>query len=253
MKSVLFIPVFNQIEEFPWVLDQLRQTRLSYDTVLLVNNGSNDGSETVVRESGYEYIDLPKNRGVGHSVMQAIDWALERDYDVFGILASNGKMLPSEMHRVLQPILNGEADYVTGSRFVDGGDHPNLPLFRRVAIPLVNVAVYVLTGARLTDATCGYRSFHLDIIRRTQFDWHASWLDTYGLEYYLYAKVLLEPSIRSIEVPVTMRYPEKGKRYSKMKPFVGWYEMLKPWVIARLDGKGFTVQEKIRQVKANGT
>ncbi|OVE79620.1 hypothetical protein BVY02_02650, partial [bacterium J17] len=72
----------------------------------------------------------------------------------------------------------------------------------------------------------------------------AEWLDTYGFEYYLYAKVLREESIRKKEVPVTMRYPEKGKRYSKIKPFKGWYEMLKPWVIASIDGKGFSPKPK---------
>jgi glycosyltransferase involved in cell wall biosynthesis len=239
MKTVFFIPVFNQILEFPTVLRELREVSLPCDTILLINNGSSDGSEKLVRESGYEYIDLPQNRGVGHAFMVAVDWALERGYDVLGGLASNAKMLPSEMHRLVEPIANGSADYVTGSRFLRGGDSPNLPSFRRSSIPLVNIFVKILTGHTLTDATCGYRAYKLDIFRRAKFNWHAQWLDTYGFEYYLYAKVLLDGTIRWTEVPVTMRYPGKGKRYSKIKPFKGWWEMLKPWLIARIDAKGF--------------
>lgn len=242
MKSVFLMPVFNQIEEFPKVLEEIREVGLACDTLLLVNNGSSDGSERLVRESGFEYLDVPKNLGVGYSFMIALDWAIERGYDIFGTMASNGKMLPSEMARVMEPVLSGRADYVTGSRFLEGGASPNLPSFRRTSIPLVNQFVRVLTGQRLTDATCGYRAFRLSIMKRAGFDWHKEWLYTYGFEYYLYAKVLLDPAIRWTEVPVTMRYPPAGKRYTKITPFKGWYEMLRPFVIARFDGTGFRAE-----------
>jgi len=239
MKSVFFMAVYNQIEELPQVLEELKQQPLPCDTLLMVNNGSSDGSEKLVRESGYPYLEIPKNLGVGYSYIVAIDWAIEHGYDLFGTIASNGKMLPSEMSRVMEPVLTGTADYVTGSRFMEGGSSPNLPTFRKNSIPMVNHFVRALTGAKLTDATCGYRAFKLSIIKQAGFDWHKEWMYTYGFEYYLYAKILLDGGIRWTEVPVTMRYPAAGKRYSKIKPFKGWYEMLRPFVIARFDGTGF--------------
>jgi glycosyltransferase involved in cell wall biosynthesis len=239
MRVACFVPVYNQIDELPTVLKELREVTLPCESVLFINNGSTDGSEKLIAQSGFDRIDVPHNMGVGYACMSAIEWSMERGFDVLVGLAGNGKMLPSEMHRVLDPILRGEADYVTGSRFLVGGDSPNLPRFRRNSIPLVNRFVKVVTGKTLTDATCGYRAYKLDIVQRAAFDWRAPWLNTYGFEYYLYAKALSEPSIRCLEVPITMRYPTKGKRYSKIKPFKGWYEMLKPWVIARFDGRGF--------------
>lgn len=244
MKSLLFIPVYDQVTELPTVLRELKETSLPVDTVLLVNNGSSDGSEKLVAESGYEVINLVTNRGIGHSFMWAIDWALKHDYQIFSVIASNGKMLPSELRNVVEPVRKGEADYVTGSRFLVGGQSPNLPKFRQLSIPLVGSLVNNLFGVKLTDATCGYKAFNLDIIRRARFNWKARWLDTYGFEYYLYGKVLQDPTIRWKEVPITMRYPPRGQRYSKIKPFSGWYAMLKPWVIARLDGEGFASIEK---------
>jgi glycosyltransferase involved in cell wall biosynthesis len=239
MRSVLFIPVYNQIDELPLVLAELKAQKLACDTVLLVNNGSSDGSERLVRESGYDFIDLPRNLGIGHSFIKATEWALQRNYDIFCVIASNGKMLPSELDRVVGPITRGEADYVTGSRFLPGGDSPNLPSFRRQAIPMVNTLVRLLYGVQITDATCGYKAYKLDLFKRARFDWRSHWLNTYGFEYYLYGKVILDGTIRYREVPITMRYPGHGKRYSKIKPFRGWYDMLKPWVVARVDGKGF--------------
>lgn len=236
MKSVFFVPVFNQLRELPGVLEELRAGGPACDTVLLVNNGSSDGSEELVRASGHPYLDLPRNQGVGYSYMLALDWAFAHGFEVFGTMASNGKMLPAEMPRLLEPVLRGEAEYVTGSRFLTGGASPNLPAFRRRSIPWVNLFARLCTGAVLTDATCGYRAFRLDLLRSPGFDWHDPWLRTYGLEYYLYAKVLLDRRVRWLEVPVTMRYPTAGP-YSKIRAGRDWIAMLKPWAVARLDGK----------------
>lgn len=239
MKSVFFMPVFDQILEFPQVLEELKSAPLPVDAILIVNNGSSDGSEHLVRTSGYDFIDIPSNQGTGYSFIRAIDWALERDFDIIGTMASNGKMLPAQMHRLLDPVKDGKVDYATGSRFLKEGDFPNLPYFRRMSIPMVNLFVNTLYGVSLTDATCGYRAMRLEIFRKANFDWHASWLYGYSMEYYVFAKVIHDKKWRWMEVPVTMRYPPKGVRYSKIKPFIGWWDMLKPWLVARVDGKGF--------------
>lgn len=235
----MFMPVFNEARQLPGVLEEFERVKPPCDDVLIINNGSSDGSEVMVRESGHHYIDLPENLGVGYSYLKALEWALERDYDVLATMASNGKMRPSEMHRLFEPIEAGEADYVTGSRFLDGGASPNLPWFRRAAIPGVNTVVRVATGAKLTDATCGYRAFRLDIMRRAAFDWHDPSLYTYAFEYLIYAHVVVSKQFRYVEVPITMRYPPKGEPYSKIKPGADWWQMVRPWLTARVARKHF--------------
>lgn len=237
-RSVFMIPVFNQVRELPGLLQELQEAGPACDTVVFVDNGSDDGSSELIADSGYEHIDVPVNRGIGYAFMVSTDWALERGYDVYGVLAGNGKMLPSEMPRLLEPVASGAVDYVTGSRFMPGGASPNLPPFRRATIPVVNGYVRALTGQRVTDATCGYACYRLSLFQRAGFDWHASWLETYGFEYYLRAKVMLDGTIPWREVPVTMRYPKTGP-YSKIRPFTGWAAMLRPWLVARVDGRGF--------------
>jgi dolichol-phosphate mannosyltransferase len=238
MRTVFFVPVYDQAGELPRVLAEAAAAALPAVSLLLVNNGSHDGSARLVRESGHPFLDLPRNLGVGGALQLALDWALARPVEIFGMMAANGKMLPAEIPRLIDPILAGEADYVTGSRFMEGGAAPHLPGFRRHAIPWVNRYVRWLTGARLSDATCGFRAFRLDLLRGADFDWHAPWLTTYGLEYYLYAKVLRERRLRWLERPVTMRYPPAGP-YTKIRPGRDWWAMLEPWLRARLDGRGF--------------
>lgn len=231
------VPVYNQVNELPWLLDAL-QKPLPCDEVLLVNDGSTDGSRGLLERSPCQRIDMAERRGIGHALASGASWALENDFEALVVIAGNGKMLPSEMDRVLGPVARDESDFVWGSRFMDGGASPNLPSFRKRSIPMVNGYVRMMTGQPVTDATCGYNAYRLSLLKRANFDWSAPWLWTYGFEYYLRAKVLMDGALRWREVPVTMRYPERGP-YSKIQPLVGWWAMLRPWAVARMDGRGF--------------
>jgi dolichol-phosphate mannosyltransferase len=232
-RCVFFLPIYDQVRELPLVLEEIDAASLATVDYLLVNNGSKDGSAEIVHESRHPYIDVEVNRGIGLSYLLALEWAMARDYRYFGTMAANGKMLAAEIPLLLEPLWSGAADYVTGSRFLPGGSSPNLPSFRRRTIPFVNLLARLTTGAVLTDATNGFRAFKLDLLERARFDWHADWLMTYGLEYYLYAKVLRDSTMRAIEVPTTMRYPASGS-YTKISPGADWWHMIQPWLRATM-------------------
>jgi len=232
-RCLFFVPVYDQVSELPIVLGEIDTAELSGVDFLLVNNGSRDGSQDLIWASRHEHLDVNLNRGIGYSYLLGLEWARDRGYEFFGTMAANGKMLASEIPQLMSPLRNGEADYVTGSRFLDGGSSPNLPSFRRRTIPIINLIARITTGASLTDATNGFRAFRLNLLDHARFDWHAEWLWTYGLEYYLYAKVLRDPRLRAVEVPATMRYPESGQ-YSKISPGIDWWYMIRPWISARM-------------------
>ncbi len=239
MKVLLWVPIFDQVSEATPLFEEIKKTPPVWDDVLIIDSGSTDGSEAVIRGSGFKTLRLEKNRGVGYCYICAIDWALKNGFDIMVGVSGNGKMPPNEVSRLVGLIVSGECDYVTGSRFLKGGAYPNLPIFRRLAIPLVSLFAGLVVGARLTDATCGFRAFRLGLLKRADFDWRASPFWTYGFEGYFFAKVILDGGIRWKEVPVTMRYPERGKRYSKIRPFRDWFAILYFWIKARFDGKRF--------------
>lgn len=227
------MPVYNQAEQLPALLEKCHQC-MPADYLFIVDNGSDDGSTELIEQSGFEFTRLDKNWGIGYALRLGVEKALENNCDIVANIAGNGKMLPEEMHRILDPIKKDEADYVTGSRFLKGGQSPNLPIFRKVTIPLVvNNLIRILFWTKLSDATNGFRAYKLTMFKENLIDWKAEWLYHYQFEYYVYAKAI-KLGYRCIEVPSSMIYPKSGKNYSKIKYFIGWWEMLEPWILVGL-------------------
>lgn len=224
------MPVYNQVNELPDLLEKCKQ-RMAADIFIIVDNGSNDGSEKLIEKSGFEFIRLSENHGIGYALMLGAENALDRGCDIVVHIAGNGKMLPEEMNRLISPITEGRSDHVVGSRFLPGGKSPNLPAFRRNAIPLiVNNLVRLFFQIRITDATNGYRAYKTEILKDKRVKWKEPWLYHYQFEYYIYAKAL-KLGYRSIEVPTSMIYPADGRKYSKIKPIIGWWELLEAWLL----------------------
>ncbi len=233
LQSLCVMPVYNQVKELPDLLEKCRET-MPADHFIIVDNGSSDGSERLIEQSGFEFVRLPVNRGVGYALMLGSQKALERDCGIVVFMAGNGKMLPEEMNRLLDPIKQGKADHVVGSRFMPGGQSPNLPAFRKKAIPLVvNNVVRVLFRTKVTDATNGYRAVRTTLLKDNRVKWQEDWLHHYQFEYYLYAKAL-KLGYRSLEVGTSMIYPADGRKYSKIKPIIGWWELLEAWFLVGL-------------------
>lgn len=233
MKSICIIPVFNQALDLPRVLEKCAQG-VAADSLLIVDDGSDDGTETIIERSGFNYMRFDQRRGIGHALIQGTRFALSQGFDVVVHLAGNGKMDPAEMPRVLDPVLDNKADYVWGSRFLPGGRCDNTPALRRYGIPfLMNQVPLLFTGKRVTDCTCGYRAYRLSILEDVAKGWDQPWLYRYEFEYFVLIKVLLS-RYRYREVPISMIYPERRKNYSKITPIISWWSMLKPWIVVRL-------------------
>jgi dolichol-phosphate mannosyltransferase len=229
MKSLCVMPVWNQAKQLPKLLDASKAFFGGDNQLIIINNGSDDGSRELIEASGFEYVNLEKNHGIGYALRVGAEKALEGGYEIVANIAGNGKMVPAEIARVCEPIRQGEADYVTGSRFLPGGQYPNLTPFRRWGIPLVvNNVVRLLFFHNLTDATCGLRAFHVKLLADPKVDWKAEWLHRYQFEYYLYAKAI-RLGYRCQEVPGSMIYPKQGE-ISKIPPIVGWWQLLEAWI-----------------------
>lgn len=170
------------------------------------------------------------NRGIGSAMKDVFQYALDKQYDVLVIHAGNDKDDPLEIPALVEPIASGRADFVQGSRYLRGGGFGNMPAYRMFATKVVHPGVFSLAARkRVTESTNGFRAFKVELLRDPRINWRQDWLDRYELEPYLLLKTI-RLGYRHCEVPVTKIYPKHEQGYTKMRPFVDWWSILKPVV-----------------------
>lgn len=222
---------FNEGDKIRSVVERLRPGVV--DKCIAIDDGSTDEGPAIVREHGIEVLEQPRS-GIGSSLKRTIRYAKDHGYDTLVVFAGNNKDDPREIPRLLAPIVEGRADYVQGSRFLPGGSSPNLPRFRERSIRLLSFLYGFWMRRPCTDLTNGFRAYRVSLFDDPRINVWQDWLDTYEFEYYLHYKVYTL-GYRLAEVPVTKAYPEDPNvSYSKIRPFSGWWSMLRPLVFLAL-------------------
>ena len=238
MSKVLIIcPVFNEAHHLEILIEEFKITDFNGD-LLFVNSGSQDKSLNIIEKSEFNYITLKKNLGVGNAIVQGIQFALDNKYEIVCVIAGNGKMRPKYINNLINPIINEGYHFVQGSRYIEF-NNMRMPFFRKLIIPLVTKIFSTLFNYKFTDATCGFRAFDLRLIKLCTFNIHAKWLKKYAFEPYFFSNVLLDKNVRKIEIPVTMDYPDKKIKYTKIKPFIDYPSLFFPYLFALIYPKKF--------------
>jgi dolichol-phosphate mannosyltransferase len=233
--SILLVIVnYNQAQEISAFLSNVK-TFWSPDDAVVIDDGSSDNSPQLARDAGFKVITHAKNQGVGAAIRTGILHAKENACDAVLIMSSNGKMVPAEINAVINPLIQNQADYVTGSRFLAGGNSPGLSTFRRLSIPVFSAFCTLLLGRRFSDITCGFRCYRIGFLFDGTCDIMQPWLSRYELEYYIHYWACRNKSVRISEVPVTIKYNHLAKnRTSKIRPIIDWWSMAKPLLLLRL-------------------
>ncbi len=236
MKTLCIIPVFNEYNKLIHLIDQLKKNKFNEYNLnyLFVNNGSTDGSYELILNSKIKFLNLKKNKGVGYALILGYLFAKKHGYDYLIHMAGNGKMKPSQIKRLIEPILIENYDFVNGSRYLDGGSNKNNPIYRTILIKCFSLIVSIFLKKKITDATCGFRAFKVNIFNNFKKTFLKKELYTYGYEYFTVGKVIKSKNVNYIEVPVGMDYPSK-KNYTKIRPFIDWLTIAKFWVKGLLD------------------
>jgi dolichol-phosphate mannosyltransferase len=226
-RVLAMFPFYNEEVHIAEMVPRLHDGLV--DKIIAINNRSTDSGPEILRQGGIEMLDEPV-AGIGACIRMAIEYARKNEYDILVVMAGNNKDNPEEIPMLLEPIVQGRADYVQGSRFMSGGSSANLPLFRLIAIRLLSAVFRVYSGTKCTDLTNGFRAYKVALFDNPEFRIEQSWLNTYEFEYYVHWKVL-QCKYRLVEVPVSKTYPAaKNVPYTKVRPFSGWWQMLRPFL-----------------------
>lgn len=150
----MVVPAWNEREALPSVLTELKEHLPDVD-VMVVDDGSTDGTAEVVRLAGVSVLVMPFNVGVGGAMRAGFLYARRRGYDVVVQVDADGQHDPGYIPQLLSRLDDG-VDVVIGARFAGVGEY-RLRGPRRWAMRLLSGSISLLTGARLTDVTSGFR------------------------------------------------------------------------------------------------
>jgi dolichol-phosphate mannosyltransferase len=226
LKVLAMAPVLDEKVKIVEVIR--RVPRDVVDEILIVDDGSTDGSPDVCRDVGATVVELGKTLGVGAAIRTGYEYAVDHGFDVAVVMAGNNKDSPEEIPLILEPIASGRADLVQGSRWLaESNDFGDMPAYRKLATRLHPFIFRLISSAKLTDTTNGFRAARTSMLSDPRLALDQRWLDEYELEVYLLYKAA-KLGYRVTEVGVTKRYPPKELGQTKMKPIVGWWSILRP-------------------------
>jgi glycosyltransferase involved in cell wall biosynthesis len=210
--TLVFIPAWNEEDNLPAVLKELHRELPEAD-VLVVDDGSTDGTADVAREHGAAVISFEQNRGLPGGIAAGYGYAAEHGYAWCGRVDADGQHPVSELARLLERVERGECDVAVGSRFASGeGFAPYRYTSsgpRRLGTALLRRSMAVALRRPFLDATSGMYAANarsLPVLARPY--------TTEAPEVEALLR-LNEEGLRVDEVPVNMR--ERASGESKLR------------------------------------
>lgn len=195
---LVIIPAYNEEESIGQVVTDVKRSARFAD-VLVVNDGSTDGTATVARRCGADVIDLGYNLGIGAAVRAGYRLAEEMGYEFAVRVDGDGQHNPDDIQRLLAPVQQGRADVAFGCRFCGGSTSYRTSSARRLGIRVFGLVLSLLLGQKIHDVTSGLRCANRKAIR--------CFARYYPQDYpEVESHVLLyKAGLSEVEVPVSMR------------------------------------------------
>lgn len=220
MKKLVIIPAYNEAENLPHVIADIRTHAADYEYII-INDASTDATKAVCEENGFSYLDLASNLGIGGAVQTGYQYAYLQGYDLAVQMDGDGQHKAESLPLLEQALLNENeaADMVIGSRFIDKEGFQSTSL-RRFAIKWISAWIKLLTGNKITDPTSGLRMCGRRVIE--------VFADSYPWDYPEPESTtgLLVRGYRVKEVAVQMR-PRRSGKSSIAKPLSALFYMIK--------------------------
>jgi hypothetical protein len=161
VRTLVFIPAWNEEDSVAAVIADVRECMPKAD-LLVIDDGSTDGTVASAREAGALVASLPFNQGLGAALQTGYLHALREGYEVCAHLDADGQHPPREVARLLEEIYADRADLVIGSRYREPGraesDDYKPTLSRRIGTGVFRFFLTLATRQRFTDTTSGMRA-----------------------------------------------------------------------------------------------
>lgn len=221
-KILLIIPAYNEQDSILSTIQMIETYNLSsLNTIdyVVINDGSTDHTEEILLKNKIPHIKLVHNLGIGGAVQTGYKYAFENGYDIAIQFDGDGQHNVNYVPNICQPIINGEANMVIGSRFVEGSTSAfKSTAARQMGIKLISSFINFFTGKKLYDVTSGFRAIDRSLIEQFSLN--------YPLEYPepISTTQILKEGKKISEVPVEMN--ERNGGVSSIRNWKNVYYMI---------------------------
>jgi glycosyltransferase involved in cell wall biosynthesis len=211
MKLSVVIPCYNEASTIERIIQAVRASPYPDKEIIVVDDGSSDGTrERLAGEAGRGVDRLllhEKNQGKGAALRTGF---LAATGDVVIVQDADLEYDPGEYDRMVQPIVDGRADVVYGSRFMGAAPHRVLYFWHRMGNGLLTLLSNIFTNLNLTDMETGYKAFRREIIQSIEIE-----ESRFGFEPEITAKIA-KRGYRIYEVGISYygRTYAEGKKIS---------------------------------------
>jgi glycosyltransferase involved in cell wall biosynthesis len=206
--TIVFLPAWNEEENLPAVLDELRRELPAVD-VLVVDDGSTDRTAAVAREHGADVHSFGVNRGLRAAIAAGYEQAAARGYAYCGRIDADGQHPARELRRLLERVQAETCDVAVGSRFVSGDGYEPYRYrpspARRFGTALLRRSLAVRLGKSFADATSGMYAANAKALPLLAEPYGSGAPEVEGLIRLAEAGLLVD------EVPVDMRERASGE------------------------------------------
>ena len=205
LRVLVVVPAHNEEQSLPLTLAEVRAKAPGVD-LLVVDDGSRDGTARAARTAGVPVLCHAVNLGVGGALQTGFRWAYEHGYDIAVQLDADGQHDPAYLPALLAPVQEGRCDVAIGSRFVAATGY-RAPWTRRLGMLLFSGVVRLALGRAIADTTSGFRAYNRAVMRVCQHDFPKDFPDAPLLI------ALARRGFRLDEVPVVMRERKAGQSF----------------------------------------
>ena len=204
MNVYIVVAAYNEENNISRAIDDLES--YGYHNVVIVDDKSQDRTVEIVKNKNVNLLQHVINRGQGASLQTGHDFALQNGADIVVDFDGDGQMQAKDIEKLIQPILENQADIVFGSRFLD--KKTKIPLIKKYLIhkPARQLNNF-LTGISLSDVHCGFRALGKIALERIQLTQDRM---SHSTEFVSLTKRL---NLKYNEVPVEIIYNEFGQSF----------------------------------------
>lgn len=217
LRVLAIVPAYNEEATIASVVREIVK-EVPGIAVCVIDDGSTDSTRIRAQESGAIVISHPLNMGIGVAVQTGFMYAVRHEYDIAVQVDADGQHDPTFIPAMISLLVKGEADVVSGSRFLNKKGYKS-SFLRRLGISFFAVMNQVLVGQRISDSTSGFRAFSRPVIELLA--------DTYPEDYPEPEVVIIlkKAGFKMREVPVVMRERQGGR--SSIRGFKPFHYMVK--------------------------